>query len=76
MASIETNMAFVKELLSSKKITDDQSKEILDLLAKEFSALIQVQSNEQENKTQAIRLTLNKGKTNQYERVLSVGILR
>ena len=35
-----------------------------------------VSTNEQENKTQAIRLTLNKGKTNQYERVLSVGILR
>lgn len=50
MASIEANMAFVKELLSLDKITVNQNNEILDLLAKEIYGLTQVKSNEQENK--------------------------
>ncbi len=49
MASIEANMAFVRELLSSD-ITVEQSKEILGLITKEISALIEVKSNEQESK--------------------------
>ncbi len=43
-------MAFVRELLSSDKITIKENNEILDLLAKEISGLTQVNSNEQENK--------------------------
>ena len=50
MASIETNINFIKELLSSEKITVAQNNEILDLLAKEISVFSQVKSSEQENK--------------------------
>ena len=50
MASIETNMKFVKELFSLDKITIVQKNEILDLLAKEISVLTNIRLNEQENK--------------------------
>jgi hypothetical protein len=49
MASIETNMAFVKELLSSEKITVTQNNEILDLLAKEISVFSQEKSKIEKN---------------------------
>ena len=50
MASIETNIKFVKELLYSEKITTEQSKEVLELLAEEIFNLIQLKSNENANK--------------------------
>jgi hypothetical protein len=59
MASIETNMNFLKELLSSQKITAQQINEILNLLAKEISVLSQEQS-----KVEKYQLASNKKTTN------------
>lgn len=42
-------MKFVKELLSSEKLTINQSNEILNLLAKEISVFSQVKSKEEKN---------------------------
>ena len=58
MASIETNMTFVKELLSSDKLTAQQTTEILNLLAKEIS----VWSNEK-SKVEKYQLPSNKKTT-------------
>ena len=49
MSTIETNIKFVKELLSSEKTTLVQSKEILDLLAIEISALSKIKPKEEDN---------------------------
>ena len=49
MSTIETNIKFVKELLSSEKTTLVQSKEILDLLAIEISALSKIKPKEDDN---------------------------
>ena len=45
MASIETNMSFVKELLNSKSITNEQSNTIIDLLKIEINKELKKSDN-------------------------------